>query len=60
MLDNLLQEIYTNVRVKLGKDKLMAAVNAAIESIPGVNILLKIIRLLNGNMMKYGTNPDYR
>ena len=55
-------EIYTNVSgtwVKLGKDKLMAAVNAAIESIPGAKASIsQDYKIAKWKYDEYGTNPD--
>lgn len=55
-------EIYTNVSgtwVKLGKDKLMAAVNAAIESIPGAKAsIAQDYKIAKWKYDEYGTNPD--
>ena len=55
-------EIYTNVSgswVKLGKDKLMAAVNAAIESIPGAKAsIAQDYKIAKWKYEEYGTNPD--
>lgn len=55
-------EIYTNVSgswVKLGKDKLMAAVNAAIESIPGAKAsITQDYKIAKWKYDEYGTNPD--
>lgn len=54
-------EIYTNVSgtwIKLGKDKLMAAVNAAIESIPGAKAsIAQDYKIAKWKYDKYGTNP---
>lgn len=55
-------EFYTNVSgtwVKLGKDKLMAAVNAAIESIPGAKAsIAQDYKIAKWKYDEYGTNPD--
>ena len=55
-------EIYTNVSgnwLKLGKDKLMAAVNAAIESIPGAKAsIAQDYKIAKWKYDEYGTNPD--
>lgn len=55
-------EIYTNVSgtwVKLGKDKLMAAVNAAIESIPGAKAsIAQDYKIAKWKYDEYGNNPD--
>ena len=55
-------EIYTNVSgqwVKLGKDKLMAAVNAAIESIPGAKAsIAQDYKIAKWKYDEYGANPD--
>lgn len=55
-------EIYTNASgtwVKLGKDKLMAAVNAAIESIPGAKAsIAQDYKIAKWKYDEYGTNPD--
>lgn len=55
-------EIYTNVKgtwVKLGKDKLMSAVNAAIESIPGAKAsIAQDYKIAKWKYDEYGTNPD--
>lgn len=55
-------EIYTNVNgnwVKLGKDKLMAAVNAAIESIPGAKAsIAQDYKIAKWKYNEYGSNPD--
>ena len=55
-------EIYINVKgtwVKLSKDKLMAAVNAAIESIPGAKAsIAQDYKIAKWKYDEYGTNPD--
>lgn len=55
-------EIYTNVSgtwVKLGKDKLMTAVNAAIESIPGAKAsIAQDYKIAKWKYDEYGANPD--
>lgn len=55
-------EIYTSVSgnwVKLGKDKLMAAVNAAIESIPGAKAsIAQDYKIAKWKYDEYGTNSD--
>ena len=55
-------EFYTNVSgtwVKLSKDKLMAAVNAAIESIPGAKAsIAQDYKIAKWKYDEYGTNPD--
>lgn len=55
-------EMYVNVQgswQKLGKDKLMAAVNAAIESIPGAKAsIAQDYKIAKWKYNEYGANPD--